>query len=137
MSDALRLLREAESVVLVDWPSPDVPESLARAGVTVFVKGGPGPRDYAARELRKGEVVSRALDDRPQHADLVYAYRPLSELPGIIAIGKELGAHVLWWQSATGDADESRQARELAEQAGLAYVDDVYIADAARERSAQ
>jgi len=30
--------------------------------------------------------------------------------------------------------EESRQARELAAAAGLAYIDDVYIADAARAR---
>jgi predicted CoA-binding protein len=137
MSHALRILGEADAVLLVDWPSPEVPESLARAGYSVFVKGGPGPRDYAVRELHDDEVISRSLADRPERVDLVYAYRPLSELAGIVAIGKELGARVLWWQSDTQVADESRQARELAESAGLAYVDDVYIADAARELGGQ
>ena len=34
------------------------------------------------------------------------------------------------------DYGEFRQARELAGAAGLAYVDDVYIADAVRARGA-
>jgi predicted CoA-binding protein len=133
MKEALRILRETESVVLVDWPSPEVPEALVRAGITVFVKGGPGPRDYAARELRDGEVVSRPLGERPERADLVYAYRPLQELSNIVAIGQELGARALWWQSDTAGPEGSRQAREIASRAGLAYVDDVYIVDAVRE----
>jgi predicted CoA-binding protein len=137
MNEALRILREAESVVLVDWPSPEVPESLVRGGFTVFVKGGPGPRDYAARELSDGDVVSRPLGERPARADLVYAYRPVEELPNIVVIGKELDARALWWQSDTASPEDSRRARELAQGAGLAYVDDVYIVDAVRELGRQ
>jgi predicted CoA-binding protein len=135
MSDALTVLREAETVVVVDWPAPEVPESLVRAGFTVFVKGGPGPRDYSVRELRDGDVVSRPLGDRPERVDLVYAYRPLSELPGIVAIGKELGARALWWQAGPSgpEPDDSRRARQIAGEAGLAYVDDVFIVDAVHE----
>ena len=139
MSDALRILREANSILVVDWPSPDVPDSLARAGYSVFVKGGPGPRDYSVRELRDGEVASRPLGDSPERADLVYAYRPLSELPGIAEIGKELGARALWWQSgpAGAEPEDSRRAREIAQTAGLAYVEDIDIVEAVRELGRQ
>lgn len=58
MSDADDIPRAAESILLVDWPGVDVPETLTRAGYTVHVKGGPGPGDYSVRELRDGEVVS-------------------------------------------------------------------------------
>jgi predicted CoA-binding protein len=143
---AARVLAEARSVLVIDWPSRDVPASLAFAGFTVFVKGGPGPADYAAWELVGGEPVSRQLGREPGQVDLVYCHRPFGELPGIIALATRLGARTLWWQTGLtsgGGKDpsgcwvppaESQRARELAAAAGLAYIDDVYIADAARAR---
>ena len=143
---AARVLAEARSILVIDWPSRDVPASLAFAGYTVFVKGGPGPADYNAWEIDSGEPVSRPLGHEPGRVDLVYCHRPLRELPGIIALAGRLGARALWWQTgltSDGSKDpsgcwappgESRQARELAGAAGLAYVDDVYIADAVRAR---
>jgi hypothetical protein len=53
--------RGGESVLVIDWPSRDVPASLTFAGFTVIVKGGPGAADYAAWELGSGEPVSRQL----------------------------------------------------------------------------
>src|SRR6516162_6526736 len=141
---AARVLAETRSVLVIDWPSRDVPASLAFAGFRVFVKGGPGPADYAAWELDSGEPVSRPLGREPDRVDLVYCHRPCGELPGIVGLAGRLGARALWWQTgltSSGGKDpagcwappeESRQARELAGAAGLAYVDQVYIADAAR-----
>lgn len=143
---ATRVLAETARVLVIDWLSRDVPASLAFGGFTVFVKGGPGPTDYAAWELSGGEAVSRPLGHEPGGVDLVYCHRPLGELPGIIALARRLGARALWWQTGLASdgvrdpsgcwapAAESRQARELAAAAGLAYVDGVYIADAARAR---
>jgi predicted CoA-binding protein len=144
---AARILAETRSVLVIDWPSLDVPASLTFAGFTVFVKGGPGPADYAAWELDSGEPVSRQLAREPGQVDLVYCHRPFGELPGIITLATRLGARALWWQTGLtsgGDGKdpsgcwvppgESQQARELAAAAGLAYVDDVYIADAVRAR---
>jgi predicted CoA-binding protein len=125
------VLRRAQSVLLVDWPRQDVPESLVRAGLSVFVKGGPGPRDFAARELRDGEVVSRPVGQPPDQIDLVYAYRPFDELPGIVAIARELGAFAVWRQSGLS-AEESAESRKVVTAAGLRYVDEVDIAEAAR-----
>ena len=141
---AARILAEMRNVLVIDWPSRDVPASLAFGGFTVFVKGGPGPADYAAWELDAGEPVSRPLGREPERVDLVYCHRPFGELPGIIALAGRLGARALWWQTGltsgggkdpTGcwaTPEQSRQARDLADAAGLAYVGDVYIADAAR-----
>src|SRR6266566_4748618 len=56
-----RVLAETRSILVIDWPSRDVPASLAFAGYTVFVKGGPGPADYTVWELESGEPVSRPL----------------------------------------------------------------------------
>jgi predicted CoA-binding protein len=141
---AARVLAETRSVLVIDWPSRDVPASLAFAGYTVFVKAGPGPADYAAWALDGGEPVSRPLGREPDRVDLVYCHRPFDELPGMVALAGRLGARAFWWQTGlTSDGgkdpsgcwappEESRQAREWAAAAGLGYIDDVYIADAVR-----
>src|ERR1700674_320821 len=136
MSEAEQVLQEAESVLLVDWPSRDVPDTLARAGYSVVLKGGPEPDNYELQELRDGEVVPRPVGRPPEQADVVYSHRPLAELPGIIALANELGAQALWCQSGLAGAgekdpsgtwlpeDESLQARGLVESAGLIYIAD-------------
>jgi hypothetical protein len=141
---ARRILAGAGSILVIDWPSREVPASLATAGYTVIVKGGPGPADYTAWELSDGEPVTRPLGRAPGHADLVYCHRPFGELASIVAMAQGLGAMAVWRQTgltATGDKDpggcwvppaESEQGRALAAAAGLAYVDDVYIVDAIR-----
>ena len=139
------LLRDARSVLVVDWPSPDVPDALLAAGYEVFVKGGPGPRDYAVRERSAdGSILSRPVGEAPAGVDLVYAHRPLAELDGLIAMAVSLQARALWWQSGLsqdGGRDpygcwvspaEAAPARAAAEAAGLQYVDDVYVGDAVR-----
>ena len=140
--DARRILSQAKSILVIDWPSRQVPATLAGAGFKVTVKSGPGPVDYAAWEIISGGVVTRPLGRAPEHADLVYCHRPIEELASIISLAQSLGASAVWRQSGlTGSGaklpdgcwsppGESRQGRELAAAAGLGYIDDVYIADA-------
>jgi predicted CoA-binding protein len=144
VAEADRILQSAGSVLLVDWPSRDVPETLARAGYQVFVKSGPGPDDYTAQELRGEEVLARPVGRPPEHADVVYSYRPIGELPGVVDIARQVGAAAVWHQSGRDDAGapdprgcwmnmaESQQARAIVESAGLTYVQGPYIADAVR-----
>jgi len=139
-----QILQSAGSVLLVDWPSRDVPETLVRAGYQVFVKGGPGPADYSAQELRGEEVLARPVGRPPEHADLVYSCRPIEELPDVIALARQVGATAVWHQSgrdSTGAPDprgcsmtwvESQEARAIVESAGLTYVEGPYIADTVR-----
>ena len=141
---ASRILAQTRSVLVIDWPSRDVPAALAAAGFEVAVKGGPGPTDYTVWEITDGEVATRPLGRALEHADLVYCHRPFSELPSIIAMAQGLGARAVWRQSgltSTGakapdgcwtPPGESQQGRELAAAAGLNYIDDIYIADAVR-----
>ena len=144
LAGARQILARCRSVLVIDWPSRDVPAALAAvAGLTVIVKGGPGPGDYTVWEISGGEPVTRRLGHPPEHADLVYCHRPFAELASIVAMAKGLGATAVWRQSgvtSTGDRapggcwvppEESRQGRELAAAAGLNYIDDIYIADAA------
>ena len=142
------ILSSAKTILLVDWPSKDVPETLTRAGFRVFVHGGPAPEDYSAYEVDNGEVVSRYLGHPPEQADLVYSYRPLSELPEILALASKLQAKTLWTQSgisAAGKDDvkgcwlpenEFQSAQRVIEAAGFHHITEPYIADAAREARA-
>ncbi len=138
------VLAATTSVVIIDWPSKDVPETLARAGWTVSVKGGPEPGNYTVYEVVGDDVVVRPAGQAPEHADLVYSHRPLRELPGIVELARAIGARAVWVQSGrseTGAKDpkgcwvpeaESRTARTLVESAGLQYLESPYIADAVR-----
>jgi predicted CoA-binding protein len=144
MTEAERILKAASSALVVDWPSRDVPDTLTRAGYAVFVKGGPEPDNYSAYEVSDGEVVTRRVGRAPERVDVVYSHRPLDELPGIVEMARELGATTVWCQSGLATSGEndpkgywvpeekSREARRMVESAGLAYVDDAYIADVAR-----
>lgn len=143
MSDGAAILASTKTVLLVDWPSRDVPDTLARHGFTVFSEEDE-PRVY---EAQGGEVQVRAVERLPERADLVYAHRPIEELTDIVETAKAIGAKAVWLQSgrdATGAKDprgcwlsleDSRSARGIVEAAGLVYIDSPYIADAVRART--
>jgi predicted CoA-binding protein len=144
MLAATELLRAARSILLVDWPSRDVPETLVRAGYTVFVKGGPEPDNYRVHELRDGEIADRRIGAPPEHADLLYTHRPIDEMPGIVALAEQVGAATVWHQSGVDSAGEKdphgvwlaeadlREASTVVGAAGLVFVHSPYIADAVR-----
>jgi predicted CoA-binding protein len=145
--DAKELLQQVRTILVIDWPSQDVPETLTRAGFRVFVKGGPGPEDYSAYELNSGKIVPRHTGRYPEHADLVYMYRPFAELAQNIDVAKATGAKILWTQSGVSPdgsddpkgcwvpADEFKSAQQQVEAAGLQLITQPYIADLAREIS--
>ena len=142
--NAKEILRAIDTVLVIDWPSKDVPDALALAGFKVVVKGGPGPRDYFAHEMKDGKAESRRVSQPPERADLVYSYRPLSELPGIILLAKTIHASAIWIQSGLSDAgiknpqgcwlpeDELASARSMVESSGLRFISQPYIAEVAR-----
>jgi predicted CoA-binding protein len=139
------ILKAVDTVLVIDWPSKEVPELLALAGLQVVVHGGPGPEDYSSYEVKNGEVMEHRTGKEPERVDLIYSYRPLSELPQIVATAKRLGAKTIWYQSgfvAAGRKDakgcwvaeeELHLARNLVEAAGLSFFADPYIGDVARE----
>jgi hypothetical protein len=140
---ARRFLGEARSVLLVDWPSPDIPVALSRAGLQVWVKGGPTETDYARREMVGDECVSKPVGRAPDHVDLVYVFRPVGELPGLVDLARQLGARALWYQSGLapdGKRDlagtwlsdgDLLQAQMLAREAGFVFIHAERIAAAA------
>ncbi|HTJ77273.1 MAG TPA: VOC family protein [Acidimicrobiales bacterium] len=139
------VLAAVETVLVVDWPSRDVPETLVRGGFGVVVRGGPGPQDWSVWELEGDTVVTRPLAVRSIAVDVVYSFRPLGELPGIIETARALGARAVWTQSGLRDGGGERDpegcwladedltaARQMVEAAGLVHVHQPYIGAAVR-----
>lgn len=144
MADAVALLRSTKTVLLVDWPSRDVPDTLARGGFTVVANDGPD--EYHAYEVIGDTVQLRDVGALPKHADLVYSHRPIEELPEIVETAKSVGAKAVWLQSGRDDGGvrdphgcwlppaDSQKARAIVEGAGLTYIETPYIAEAVRAR---
>jgi len=144
MTDAETILRAAESILVVDWPTEELPETLARAGYVVVVKGGPGPNDYVEYAAIEGGSFRLRPLGRPDRVDLVHVFRPIEELPGFVELAVELGATAIWYLSGlapdgTRDpagcwlpADRSAEARRIVESAGLTYVERPLILEAIR-----
>jgi uncharacterized protein RhaS with RHS repeats len=130
MSDAQDILSHAKTVVAIDWPSQEVPTRLAAAGFRTFSHEGPGDDEWY---LYEGDTRTHA-NARPDTADLVYTYRPVDELPGIVEFAQKLGAHTLWFEEGRRDPDAGNAARPIVEGAGLTYLDDPYIVDALGNR---
>ena len=140
---ARQVLAGHPTVLLIDFPSEDVPIALVKAGCVVHVKGGPGPNDFGVREANDGVVVARRTGRPPDQVDVVFAHRPPEELPALVRWAHELGARVFWYQSglaAGGTADprgywvppeESAHLRAQVEAAGMSYIDDRDIAEVA------
>ena len=144
MVDMKRMFEDATTVLVIDWPTREVPEMLALAGFRVAVRGGPGPRDHSSYEVSNGAVVSKPEREAPEHADMIYSYRPLNELPEIIATARRLGAKAIWTQSGFSSAggrdpkgcwladEDLERARNLVDSAGLKHVSEPYIGDAVK-----
>jgi predicted CoA-binding protein len=111
------LLRDARTILLIDWPTRDVPDTLARAGYEVVAAEGPGPDDFTAYDLDVDVVVPRRAGRPPTHAEIVYSHRPTDELPDIVALARQIGAKVIWCETP------SAEARRIVESAGLIYAD--------------
>jgi predicted CoA-binding protein len=140
-----QILSASKSVLVIDWPSRDVPDALTSAGFAVVVRGGPGESEYSTYETNNDGVVLHRAGRPPEQVDLVYSYRPMDELPKIVAIARHLGAKAVWIQSGFASAGardpkgcwmpehESRQAHGLVKSVGLEFLTQPYIGDAARE----
>ena len=67
-----------------------------------------------------GEKVYRSLLEIPEQVDVVDVFRPSDEAPGIARQAAVIGAKALWLQLDL----RSEEAREIAEAAGMDYVED-------------
>jgi CoA binding domain len=154
MTDPRQALESAGTVTLVDWPSADVPRTLVMAGFTVnsvnrLAGTGSSYSVCARREdvpavehvtvldpedddgrygYDGGYLVIQPLAEPPRRTDIVCVYRPAEELPEIARFAAALGASTLWLQRGV----RSDEARKIAEEAGLGFVEDTSIADVIR-----
>ncbi len=90
-----------------------VPAGLQRRGFRVI------PVNPYADTLF-GEPVYRSLREIPEKVDIVDVFRPAPDAPAIARDAAAIGAKVLWLQLDI----RSREARRIAEEAGMDYVED-------------
>ncbi|RSN25234.1 CoA-binding protein [Amycolatopsis roodepoortensis] len=67
-----------------------------------------------------GEKVYRSLTEIPEPVDLVDVFRPSEDTPPIAEQAVAIGAKALWLQQGIVSAE----SRRIAEEGGLAYVED-------------
>jgi predicted CoA-binding protein len=116
---AERVLAAADTIAVVGLsrdPAKEahaVPAQLQAAGFRII------PVNPSAETLL-GEKAYRTLADIPEPVDLVEVFRPAEEAPGIARQAVAIGAKTLWLQQGIVSA----QARRIAEEGGLSYVED-------------
>lgn len=100
-----------------DKPSGSVPRLLQSFGWTII------PVNPFADELF-GVRAYKSLRDIPGKVDLVDVFRPSEDTPPIARDAVAIGAKALWLQSGI----RNPEARRIAEEAGLDYVEDECVA---------
>lgn len=119
VADVKDVLERATTVAVVGCSTDPgkaahrIPAELQEAGYTVF------PVHPSADEIL-GVRAYRSLADIEQHVDLVDVFRPQEEAPDIARQAVEIGADALWLQLGI----RSEEARAIAEEAGLDYIQD-------------
>lgn len=114
-----RILREFSSIAVVGFsrdPSKSahsIPRAMQTAGYRVL------PVNPHVSELL-GQPVYKTLADIPEPLELVLVFRPSEEAADIARQAVEAGAKALWLQLGI----RSEEARQIAERAGLMYVED-------------
>ena len=121
--DELRELLEGVTTIAVVGASTNpakasnaVPKFLIEAGYTVI------PVHPAADEIL-GQTAYPTLADIPVPVDIVDAFRPAAEAPGLADQAVAIGAGTLWLQLGITSAEAGR----IAEQAGVTYLEDICI----------
>lgn len=114
-----RILRDSRTIAVVGLsrdPGKEahgVPAVMQANGFRII------PVNPIADELL-GERVYRSLADIPEPVDLVDVFRPSPEAAGVAREAAAIGAKALWLQEGI----VSVEARAIAEEAGMAYVED-------------
>ena len=114
-----RVLTEFDHITVVgcsrdaDKSAHAIPARMQQRGYRIT------PINPVADELL-GERVYRTLYDAPRPVDVVQLFRPSAEAPELVQAAVEVGAAAVWLQSGI----RSGEARRIAEEAGLLYVED-------------
>ncbi len=119
MADPKEILERSRTIAVVgiarttDKPSGGVPADLQRRGFRIV------PVNPKA-DVILGEKAYPTLADVPDDVDVVEVFRPAEEAPEIARQAVAIGARALWLQLGI----ESEEARRIAEETGLDFVQD-------------
>jgi predicted CoA-binding protein len=120
---AEQILRSASTIAVVGLSqnpgkaAHSVPAAMQAAGFRVISV-------HPSAERILGERAYRSLAEVPDAVDVVNVFRPAPEAPGVAEQAVAIGAKALWLQQDIISA----RARDIAEQAGLDYVEDQCLA---------
>jgi predicted CoA-binding protein len=95
----------------------EVPSQMLRHGWRII------PVNPYADELM-GQRSYPLLAEIPEPVDLVNVFRPSDDAAGVVRQAVDIGAHAVWLQQGIISAE----ARQIAEEAGIDYVEDCCIA---------
>lgn len=129
---AAAVLAGARTVAVVGFsadaskPSHSAPLELVRRGWNVI------PVNPFADEVA-GIPTVKVLADIDVHVDLVDVFRPSEDTPEVARAAAAIGAGALWLQLGI----TSEEAREIAEAAGMAYIEDQCVAPIAKRYDLQ
>jgi predicted CoA-binding protein len=122
-----QVLKKAKTILLVDWPNPDVPRALLEAGFTVYSYS---PDKYSVARLEGNDVLFEKLEGSPGQVDIVNVFRPEKELPEITEKHViPLKAKILWLQPPLVSA----WAAEFATEYQILFIEGADIAEVAGE----
>lgn len=119
MTEPREILERSTTIAVVgiarttDKPSGGVPAELQRRGFRIV------PVNPKADEIL-GEKAHASLADVSEPVDVVEVFRPAAEAPEIARQAVAIGAKALWLQQGI----ESEEARQIAEEAGIDFVQD-------------
>lgn len=125
--DLRHLLEKATTIAVVgastnpEKASNRIPGSLIKAGFNVI------PVHPSADEIL-GQKAYPTLADIPVPIDIVDVFRPPAEAGAIAEQAVAVGAGALWLQAGI----TSEEAREIATEAGLDYVEGICIGETTR-----
>lgn len=123
MSTPRQILEQSVTIAVVgasrdpEKPSHEVPAQMLRHGWRII------PVNPYADELW-GQRVYPVLAEIPEPVDLVNVFRPSADAAAIVRQAVDIGAHGVWLQQDIVSAE----ARQIAEEAGIDYVEDACIA---------
>ena len=127
----IQVLKNAKTILLVDWASTDVPLALLKAGFMV-ISYSPGNYSLASykTDYGKDKVNFQHLDNAPGEVDIVSIFRPEEEHEEIILKhALPLKAKVIWLQPPV----TSKQTAAAAIKKGFIFIEGQDIAAAASE----
>jgi len=125
--DPFQILKNAKTILLVDWPDIGLPMAVLNAGFEVLSYS---PDQYSKAEVKDGKVVFNQIEGRPGQVDVVNIFRPEAEYDEIIKKHVlPLGAKTVWLHPPV----TLKFKNELAEKYGIEFVEGVNIADVAAE----